>query len=183
MLIDDRDLVVLALEGKQHAFSQLMQRHQDSLRPYLQHHFSTGISTEDLLLVIFDKAFRKLDSYDPQFAFSTWLYTIAENTCIDYIRKQKSLAKAIRQVYHRSELHDSNAPSDPESEMIAAQEAAMLLNHIDRLKPIYREPARLRFLHDFAYEEIAQELSIPLGTVKTRIHRAKEILAKWITPL
>ena len=179
----DRDLVALALEGKQHAYSQLMQRYKEPLGAYLQHQFLLKNDTEDLVLVVFDKAFRKLKSYDPQFAFSTWLYAIADNSCIDYIRKQKSLVRSIRLVAHTAELHDTETSSDPESELIASQKASLLLGSIDRLKPIYREPLRLRYLYGYAYEEIAQELSIPQGTVKARIHRAKEILSKWITPL
>jgi len=180
----DRDLVVLALSGNQQAFSQLMLRHKESLLYYIRRQFSIGEAADDLLLIIFDKAFRKLESYDPQFAFSTWLFSIAEHSCIDHIRKQKALLQSLR--FMRT--HDPNSSelitdqSNPESDMIASQEVAMLLHCINKLKPIYREPARLRFLHDYAYEEIAKELSIPQGTVKTRIHRAKEILAKWITP-
>ena len=179
----DHDLVALALEGKQYAYSQLMQRYKEPLCAYLQQQFLLKNDAEDLLLVIFDKAFRKLNSYDPRFAFSTWLYTIANNSCIDYIRKQKSLVRSIRLVAHTAELHDPEAPSDPESELIASQKASLLHDSIDRLKPIYRDPIRLRYLYGYAYEEIAQELAIPQGTVKARIHRAKEILSKWITPL
>ena len=136
------------------------------------------------LLIIFDKAFRNLNRYDPKFAFTTWLYNIADNTCIDYMRKKSTLAHAFQHLYPKNAPHfvEIPAPSDPESEMIASQEAALLLHYINKLKPIYREAARLRFLHDYAYEEIARELSIPQGTAKVRIHRAKEILAKWIAP-
>jgi len=182
---NDRDLVVLALSGNQQAFSQLMFRHRESLLAYIRRQFSIGEAAEDLLLIIFDKAFCNLDRYDSQYAFTTWLYTIAENSCIDYIRKQKALANTFRRVSQKHEPHSSEKVADmsnPESKMIASQEEAMLLHYINKLKPIYREPVRLRFLHDYAYEEIAQELSIPKGTVKTRIYRAKEILAQWITP-
>jgi len=178
-LHSDRDLVTMALSGDQHAISQLMYRYKESLCVYIQHQFSTGEATEDLLFVIFDKVFRKLAHYNPQFAFTTWLYTIADHTCIDYYRKQKTLAHTFRRV---SQLSSQNiiAPSDPESELIASQEAALLIHYINRLKPIYREPLRLRYLHNFAYEEIATELALPVNTVKVRLHRAKEILRKWI---
>jgi len=182
----DRDLVVLALSGSQQAFTQLMLRHKESLLSYIRRQFSIGEAADDLLLIIFDKAFRNLERYDPQFAFTTWLYSIAAHSCIDYLRKQKALVHSLRYMHQTHEPRSSEQmtdPSNPESEMIASQEVAKLLHFINRLKPIYREPARLRFLHDYAYEEIAQELSIPTGTVKTRIHRAKEILAQWITPL
>jgi len=178
-LHSDYDLVVLALTGKQHAFSQLMLRHYDSLNAYILRQFSTGDATEDLLLIIFDKAFRKLDSFDPRFAFTTWLYTIADNTCIDYLRKEKALARTFRRVSQKYDQHIT-APSDPESELIASQEAALLIHYINRLKPIYSEPIRLRYLHQFAYEEIASELNLTPNTVKVRLHRAKEILSKWI---
>jgi RNA polymerase sigma-70 factor (ECF subfamily) len=181
---NDRELVVLALLNNQQAFSSLMQRHKEALNSYIQHQFPVGEAAEDLLLIIFDKAFRNLKSYNAKFAFTTWLYTISDNTCIDFIRKKRTLAHTLRQVSQKWDdycLQTLSSFSDPESEMIASQEAAQLLHYINLLKPIYREPARLRFLHDYPYEEIALELSIPKGTVKTRIHRAKEILAKWIT--
>jgi len=180
----DRDLVTLALKGDQHAFTQLMQRYERRLCAYIQQQFSIKNDMEDLLLVIFDKAFSKLNQYNPSFAFATWLYAIADNSCIDYFRKQKALAHIYRSIYqkHESDCIDCIATSsDPESEMIASQEAALILSYIEQLNPIYREPARLRFLCDYAYKEIARELSIPEGTVKVRIHRAKEILSQWIT--
>ena len=170
----DRELVAFALEGNQFAFSQLMLRHRESLCSYIQHQFLLGDSAEDLLLVIFEKAFRKLERYDPSFAFSTWLYAIADNTCIDHVRKKRD---------SRHEVHYSEViatASDPESELIALQEAAMLIRNINRLKPIYREPVRLRYLYNYAYAEIASELSLPVNTVKVRLRRAKEILNKWI---
>jgi len=183
---DDGELVNLAIAGNQHAFSLLMNRHKESLCSYMQHRFPIGDAVEDLILITFDKAFRNLERYSPQFAFTTWLYTIADNTCIDYIRHKRALSRAFRQASKKFEPHyaeNTSARSDPESELIASQEAALLMHSINRLKPIYRNPARLRFLHDYAYEEIARELSIPEGTVKTRIHRAKEILSQWMTQL
>jgi RNA polymerase sigma-70 factor (ECF subfamily) len=170
----DRDLVVLALSGNQSAFSQLMQRHKGSLSSYIQQRFLIKDSVEDLILIVFNKAFRKLDSYDPKFSFSTWLYTIADNSCIDHVRKNRFHKQGVQYA------EDISSVSDPESELIAIQEATLILHYINRLKPIYREPIRLRYLHHFAYEEIASKLSLPTNTVKTRLHRAKEILSVWI---
>jgi len=182
-MLSDRALVTLALQKEPQAFSTLLHRHKKGLLLYIQQHFSFGNALEDVVFITFDKAFRNLEHYNPQFAFSTWLYAIAQNTCIDYARKKRALMK-VRNIHPEAwaECNDYSLPSDPESEMIASQEAALLIHYINRLKPIYREPARLRFLRDYAYEDIARELSIPKGTVKTRIHRAKEILSQWITP-
>ena len=183
---NDRELVSLAMTDNQQAFSLLMLRHKDSLNSYIVHQFSVAEASEDLLLIIFDKAFRNLHRYDPRYAFTTWLYTIADNTCIDYKRRKSALARAFHQVYLKNDPHyPENIPafSDPESELIASQEAALVLHYINQLKPVYRDAARLRFLHEYAYEEIARELSVPIGTAKIRIHRAKEILSKWISNL
>lgn len=182
----DGELVLLAINGEQQAFSQLMQRHKESLCTYIEREFRVGDAAEDLLLISFDKAFRHLERYNPQFAFSTWLYTIADNTCIDYLRHQKALIRAFRRITHKHEPYHSDHISvytNPESKLIASQETARLMHAINQLKPIYRGPARLRFLQDYAYEEIAQELSLSLGAVKTRIRRAKEMLLQWTTPL
>ena len=182
--LQEYDLISMALKGDQHAFSQLMQRHKGALLTYIQHQFSIVNDAEDLLMVVFDRAFSKLAQFNPKYSFATWLYAIADHACIDFIRKQKTNPHLSRHLFEAYESNPANhifAPSDPESEMIASQEEALILYYIERLKPIYREPARLRFLRDYAYEEIARELSIPEGTVKIRIHRAKEILSKWIT--
>ena len=170
--LDDQALVALALQKDPQAFSLLLQRHKEGLAGYIQHHFNLGNVVEDLVLITFDKAFRKLEHYNPQFAFSTWLYAIAHNSCIDYTRKNH--------YEPHLEAKDFQEISDPESEMIAAQESARLIRYIDKLKPIYREPARLRFLNDYAYEDIAQALNIPLSTLKIRLHRSKVILSKWM---
>ncbi|MCL2738778.1 MAG: RNA polymerase sigma factor [Bacteroidales bacterium] len=171
---DDRELVVLALQKDPQAFSLLLHRHKKGLASYIQQHFNLGNVVEDMIFITFDKAFRKLEHYNPQFAFSTWLYTIAHHTCIDYARKKRALVQI-------PEAEDISTSNDPESEMIDSEEAAQLIHYINRLKPTYREPARLRFLRDYAYEDIARELAIPLSTIKTRIHRAKKILSQWIT--
>ena len=171
----------MALAGKQQAFSQLLQRHREALRSFIRQHFSLGDAEDDLLMITFDKAFHHLEHYNPKYAFTTWLYTIAQNTCIDYARKMKSLGAHQSPNPPKShEIENSQTVQDPESEMIASQEAARLLHHIKQLKPIYRQPIQLRYLHDYAHEEIAAELGIPLGTVKTRIHRAKELLIKQL---
>ncbi|MCL1973778.1 MAG: sigma-70 family RNA polymerase sigma factor [Bacteroidetes bacterium] len=169
---DDRSLVTMALHKDPQAFNLLLQRHKEGLISYIQQHFNIGNAVEDMVFVTFDKAFRKLDAYNPQFSFSTWLYSIAHNSCIDYARKRSYVAW--------SESEDFSDPNDPETEMIAAQESARLIGLINKLKPIYREPACLRFLCDYAYEDIARALNIPLNTLKIRIHRAKAILSQWI---
>ena len=179
--LNDKDLLALALEGKQQAFSLLLERHCEALRSFMRQNFSLGEAEDDLLMITFDKAFHHLEHYNPKYAFTTWLYTIAQNTCIDYARKMKSLgAHQAQNLPGTQEIEYNFTVQDPESEMIASQEAARLLHYIKQLKPIYREPIQLRYLHDFAHEEIAAELGIPLGTVKTRIHRAKEMLIKQL---
>lgn len=178
---DDEELVIMAIEGNQPAFSNLMNRHKELLKSYIVNKYPIVDAAEDLLLITFDKAFRNLQLFKPQFAFSTWLYTIADNTCVDYLRKKKSSDNSSHNLFHILDIHDGILiHSDPETEMISSQEMALLLQSINKLKPIYREPTRLRFLHGYAYEEIAKKLSLPQGTVKTRIHRAKKILSLWI---
>ena len=178
---DDKELLASALAGKQQAFSLLLKRHCEALRSFMRQNFSLGEAENDLLMITFDKAFHHLEHYNPKYAFTTWLYTIAQNTCIDYARKMKSLgARQSKNPPQSHEIEHNYTVQDPESEMIASQEAARLLHYIKQLKPIYRQPIQLRYLHDYAHEEIAAELGIPLGTVKTRIHRAKELLIKQL---
>jgi RNA polymerase sigma-70 factor (ECF subfamily) len=142
------------------------------------------IHADDLTQESFDKAFQHLDTYDEQYAFSTWLYKIAKNCTIDFLRKRKVNALHIN--YGSDEEASVNENTlysgtpNPEEDMIRQQEELTLMNHIEAMKPKYRRLIKLRYINEYAYEEIAQELNMPIGTVKTQLFRAKNILAGMI---
>jgi RNA polymerase sigma-70 factor (ECF subfamily) len=137
---------------------------------------------DDLTQETFDKAFQNLDKYDEQHAFSTWLYKIAGNCTIDFVRKRKLNSLHIssdEDVSINENILYSKTPN-PEENMIQQQEELKLMNYIESMKPKYRKLIELRYIKEYAYREIAEELNIPLGTVKSQILRAKNILANMI---
>ena len=176
----DRYLVKKALEGNQQAFSGLVSSYRDSLFFMLKKMVRNVDDAEDLTIESFGKAFNLLNSYTGKFAFSTWLFKIATNLGIDFLRKQKN--HTLLSIDEGSD--DDILPSqyilsennDPEEEMIWQQKGALLNDFIDRLHPDYQVIIRLKYFQGFSYIEIAEKLGIPIGTVKARLHRSKELL-------
>ena len=184
----DAQLVSAALEGDQSAYTLLMERHKDPLRLYVNEFIvhlknSDGIielaeEPQDIVQEAFQKAFQALPSYNPQYKFSTWLFNIARNIAIDYARKRKISigANITPDNFHTLANIGSGIRNSPEDKMISSQEYRTLIEMISSLDEKYREPAILRFIKEYEYNEIAQELNLELNTVKTRIKRAKELL-------
>ena len=139
---------------------------------------------EDLTIEAFGKAFRSLDSYTPKFAFSTWLFKIATNNCVDFIRK-KQLSPALFD-NQQDDLDNltvnlqSDTP-DPEESLINRQEIAALKDIVNQLKPRYKSLIELRYYKEYSYEEIASELKMPIGTVKAQLYRAKTLMYNILT--
>ena len=139
---------------------------------------------EDLTIEAFGKAFRNLDSFTPDFAFSTWLFKIATNNCIDFIRKKQASPTPIDQLQDDMENLTVNIQSDlpdPEESLINDQKIAVLRDIVNQLKPRYRRLIELRYYKEYSYEEIASELNLPIGTVKAQLYRAKTLLFNIFT--
>ena len=134
---------------------------------------------EDLTIEAFGKAFRNIDSYAPRFAFSTWLFMIATNNCIDFIRKKRSSPVPLDQLQDGLDKLTVNIQSelpDPEEALINDQKIAILRKIVNQLKSPYREIIEMRYYKEYSYEEIAAEMNIPIGTVKAQLYRAKSLL-------
>ncbi|MDR1886780.1 MAG: sigma-70 family RNA polymerase sigma factor [Prevotellaceae bacterium] len=181
----DQELVRKALNKDQKAYSRLLSRYRDNIFYYILKMVRDKTHADDLTLEAFDKAFQNLDKYDEQYAFSTWLYRIAKNCTIDFVRKRK-LNNALHINYGPDEdasINESTLYSgtpNPEENMIRQQDELRLMTYIASMKPKYRILIELRYLKEYAYEEIAAELNIPMGTVKTQLFRAKNALAEMI---
>jgi RNA polymerase sigma-70 factor (ECF subfamily) len=177
----DAELLNAARQGDQRAFSQLMDKYKESLQYMILKIVKSPQDAEDLLIESFAKAFDNLDKYTPQFAFSTWLYKIASNTCIDFLRK-----KSIQQVSMDTEegsIADNllfSSEDTPEQRLIRSQRIDMLQESVKKLDPAFRQVIALRFFDEKSYEEISQELHIPIGTVKVQLFRAKKQLQEII---
>jgi RNA polymerase sigma factor (sigma-70 family) len=182
--LQDFELVQNALEGDEKAFTRLLSRYQDAIYFMLLKMVNNRNDAEDLTLEAFGKAFKNLHQYSPTYAFSTWLFKIASNNCIDFLRRKKGSYVAI--VNNGDPAENSEAVKlkskepDPEEKLIRQQKAILLHHIVRRLKPRYRTLVELRYFREFSYEEIAKELDLPLGTVKAQLFRAREMLFKLI---
>jgi len=176
----DLELVLLAKEGDQDAFAKLLGRYWDSIFFMLLKMVHNKDDAEDLTIEAFGKAFRNLKNYTPEFAFSTWLFKIANNNAIDFIRRQKGKTVPIdnqgKNPEEESQIQLQSNVMDPEEELIRKQKAILMKEVVDQLKPRYSKLVNLRFYREFSYEEIAKELELPIGTVKAQLFRAKELL-------
>ncbi len=176
----DRHLVKKAIAGDQKAYAELLSSYRDSLFFMMKKMVNNVDDAEDLTIESFGKAFNLLDSYTGKYAFSTWLFKIATNHCIDFIRKQKKhTLLSIDQGSDNDILPNqyilSDSP-DPEETMIWQQKGELIKDFINRLHPDYQEIIRMKYFQSLSYIEIAEELEIPLGTVKARLYRSKELL-------
>jgi RNA polymerase sigma-70 factor (ECF subfamily) len=176
---NDLILVDQAKNGNEKAFAALMNRYRDSIYFMLLKMVNNASDAEDLTIEAFGKAFRNLDSYTPRFAFSTWLFMIATNNCVDFIRKKKSSPSLLDSNQDGIENLTANIQSDlpdPEESLINLQKIAALKEIVNQLKPPYRQLIELRYYKEYSYDEIASELRVPIGTVKAQLYRAKLLL-------
>lgn len=184
--LQDYALVQLAAEkGDQKAFAELMSRYKDSIYFMLLKMVNNRDDAEDLMIEAFGKAFKKIHQYTPDYAFSTWLFKIATNNCIDFIRKKKKNVYSLDQGFDSTDsdsysMEVKSDSLDPEENMIKKQKADQLKEVVDKLKPRYKRLVELRYFQELSYEEIAQELNLPLGTVKAQLFRARDFLYQII---
>ncbi|MBE0648226.1 MAG: sigma-70 family RNA polymerase sigma factor [Bacteroidales bacterium] len=177
----DYRLVIAAREnGDQKAYAELLNNYRDSLYFLLLKMTNNPTDAEDLTIEAFGKAFRKLDQYSPEYAFSTWLFKIAANNCIDFLRKSKRIVFADNPGSDHDERDEY--PSmvattlDPEEKVIEKQKIKLMREVVEKLKPHYRNLIELRYFKEWSYDEIATELDLPLGTVKAQLFRSREFL-------
>ena len=183
----DYSLVLKATHNKnQQAFTELMDRYKDSIYFMLLKMVNNKDDADDLTIEAFGKAFNRLNQYTPNYAFSTWLFSIAKNNCIDYLRKKKLPTYSIDAMIEHDEgsqtAIDIHYQGDgPEKKMINKQRIQILRNIVEQLKPNYRELVKLRYFKEYSYEEISVELEIPIGTVKAQLFRSREQLFKILS--
>ncbi|MBQ2728334.1 MAG: RNA polymerase sigma factor [Alistipes sp.] len=175
IVAEDRALVQLALEGDDTAFEYLFNRYRDVILRLLVQRAGSSEDADDLLQETFIKVYLRLDRYNPDYTFGQWVYTIARNTFIDYVRRRQEELP----IDERFSAPASTAPT-PEENVIRLQERSQIEHCLEALSPRYGRLIRMRFLEEYSYEEIAEKLALPLGTVKTQIHRARERMCELI---
>jgi RNA polymerase sigma-70 factor (ECF subfamily) len=176
---NDLLLVEKAKKGNEKAFASLMNRYRDSIYYMLLKMVNNPADAEDLTIEAFGKAFRNIDSYTPKYAFSTWLFKIASNNCVDFIRKKQGYPTPMDHLQDNMDNVTVNIQSDmpdPEESLINRQKIAALKDIVSQLKPRYKDLIELRYYKEYSYEEISSELNLPIGTVKAQLFRAKTLL-------
>ena len=182
-----QDLVLVeeAKKGKQAAYAELMDRYRDSIYFTMLKMVKNTDDADDLTIEAFGKAFNRLEQYSPSFAFSTWLFKIASNNSIDFIRKKRIQVTSMDSGFSNSDgesiqIDARSTGLNPEETIIQGQRIDHMRLLVSKLKPKYRELVEKRYFEEMSYEEIAEEMNLPLGTVKAQLFRARDFLASMI---
>ena len=189
--LPDADVVRLAQQGRELAFRELVRRYERPVFSLVFRMVRDRETAEDLAQDAFVKVLNHIDKYSPEFKFSSWLFKIANNVAIDHLRRRKLDTISMDGSPHATTASDVEASSielasDQESaldEMEAKELGSAIEKAIARLRPEYRACIMLRHVEGRSYEEIAATLDLPLGTVKTYIHRARHELRKALEGL
>ena len=182
--LSDIELVKLAVDQNQAAFIVLYTRYNTGVRSHVSRYVSQKEEIEDICLESFQKAFSQISTYNPEYKLSTWLYRIARNTAFDHLSKhdrEKNYIPTTSINEDIAELKELPATMhNPEEDIINQQEYDKWLNNIEKLKDDYRIVAKMNLIENFGYKEIADNLDLPINTVKTKIRRAKAQLLKMM---
>lgn len=176
-----KDIIKNAKKNEQSAFNALLDFFWNDVYGFQLKRTENENDAEDITIQTFSKAFDKIDTYNEEYEFKTWLITISKNIHIDLLRKRKSSIQKLSQ-NDNDDFHNiiDESPS-PEDKLITKQNLAKLLRDIKKLKPHYQEVINLRYFQELTYKEISEELNEPINNVKVKLLRAKKLLAEIIT--
>lgn len=180
--LKDFKLIDLAVnEGDEQAFAELMERYKRPVYHMILKMIRNTDDAEDLTIEAFAKAFKNLHKFKKDYTFSTWLFRIATNNTIDFIRKKKLKTFSLNTSFTDDggesvniDVEDNNL--NPQDEAIKSQKIELVQMFVTKLPPKYQRLVKLRYFDELSYEEIAKTLEAPLGTVKAQLHRARELM-------
>ncbi len=180
--LEDFTLIDKAIKDKdQQAFAQLMERYRKPVYHMILKMVRNVDDAEDLTIEAFAKAFKNLHRFKKDYTFSTWLFRIATNNSIDFLRKKRLQTMSLDSSYKDDagepvsiDVEDKNL--NPQEEAIKSQKIELIQMFATKLPAKYQRLVRLRYFEELSYDEIARELEAPLGTVKAQLHRARELL-------
>jgi RNA polymerase sigma factor (sigma-70 family) len=180
--LEDFKLIDQAVnDGNEQAYAMLMERYKRPVYHMVLKMVRNVDDAEDLTIEAFAKAFKNLHKFKKDFTFSTWLFRIATNNAIDFIRKKRINTMSIDTAYSDDngdavgfDIEDQNL--NPQEVAIKSQKIELIQMFVTKLPAKYQRLVRLRYFDEFSYEEIATELDAPLGTVKAQLHRARELM-------
>ena len=176
-------LVERALNGDQSSYAKLMEMYRESIYYMMLKMVRKEDDADDLTIEAFGKAFNRLHQYSPSYAFSTWLFKIASNNCIDFIRKKRIKVTSMDSAYTNSNgenvsIDIESTERDPEEVAIHLEKVKTMREVVKTLKPRYRDLIEKRYFQELSYEEISKDMDLPLGTVKAQLFRARNFLAE-----
>jgi RNA polymerase sigma-70 factor (ECF subfamily) len=180
----DADLIAKARSGSEHASRDLVLRYQRSVFNLIVRMVRDPAVAEELAQDTFVKAFRGLATYDPAQKFSNWLFRIAHNVTVDFLRLRRLDTVSLDQAHEDGDGAWAIADPRAENPGLAVERADLaeaLERAIARLRPDYRRLVVLRYQEDLSYEEIAGITDLPLGTIKSFLHRARAEMAQYLT--
>ena len=180
--LEDFKLIDKAVgDGDEQAYAKLMERYKRPVYHMILKMVRNVDDAEDLTIEAFAKAFKNLHRFKKDYTFSTWLFRIATNNAIDFIRKKKLETMSLDTSFHddngeavQIDVEDKNL--NPQERAIKTQKIELIQLFVTKLPSKYQRLVRLRYFDELSYEEIATELNAPLGTVKAQLHRARELM-------
>ncbi|WP_237421205.1 RNA polymerase sigma factor [Flavobacterium sp. Sd200] len=176
------DNIEKAKTGDQVAFTFLLHHYWNEVYGFMLKRTQNETDTEDIVIETFSKAFDRIATYNPDYAFNTWLIAIAKNVHIDLLRKKKSsLFVEITDEEDEDAYNIADTSPSAEDKLIIEQNLSHLLSCIKHLKPQYQEVIQLRYFQEMSYQEIANQLGEPLNNVKVKLLRAKKLLLEILT--
>ena len=177
---EDFELVRRAKKGEEKAFEKILQKYRKSVYYMLLKMVKNADDADDLTQEAFAKAFKSINKFDPKYAFSTWLFRIATNNCIDFIRKKRVQTISIENPSDNDDdnyqLEIRDPDDDPNEALLRKQRKKYLKIAMEKLPEKYQMLLELRYFQELSYQEVADELDLPLGTVKAQLFRARELL-------
>ena len=184
--LEDFRLIDSALEdGDEQAFAELMQRYKMAVYHMILKMVRNVDDAEDLTIEAFAKAFKNLHKFKKDYTFSTWLFRIATNNAIDFIRKKKLKTLSLNTTFKNDSGDDVNIDVEdenlnPQQEAIKTQKIELVQMFVTKLPAKYQRLVKLRYFEELSYDEIAKELDAPLGTIKAQLYRARELMYELV---
>lgn len=177
----DCDLVATAVAGREDSFEELVRRYQRPIAAYVYRMVGDYEAALDLTQEVFIKVYSSLSRYRSEFKFSTWIYKIAHNSAVDHLRRHSTRERSLISEFdgEQRELPIESGRLSPEQESERAERRVEIEQVVHQLPSAYRELILLRHSHDLSYDEIAEVTGLPLGTVKNRLFRARELMRQF----
>jgi RNA polymerase sigma-70 factor (ECF subfamily) len=175
---EENEWLSQAMEGDKDAFGKIIEAYQGPVYNLAYRMLNNANEAEEAAQEAFIRAYTRLDSYNPERKFSTWLLSITSNYCIDVIRKRRAILLSIDEPLAPHPALMSEKSAGPESQLVQHEEQVLVQSLLAELEPDYRQAVVLRYWYDLSYEEIAELMNTTVSAIKSRLFRARRQLAE-----